>query len=58
MEAGLAEPGLWHEWRTACLVLQFCSPQGGKRGGGEALLPMAGADCPKLVTILAIPVLF
>lgn len=54
MEAGPAEPGLWHAWRRACLVLQFCSPQGGKKGG-EALLSMAGADYPKLVTILATP---
>ena len=57
MEAGTAEPGPWHAWRRACLLIWLCSPQGRERGGGFALesrcsLPQAsdhsGRLCPPL----------
>lgn len=58
MEAGPAEPGPWHAWRRACLVIQLCSPQGRERGGGgfagegRCWLPQAGDRsghlCPPL----------
>lgn len=50
---GRREPGPWHAWRKACLVFQLCSPQGREEREEEALLGRAGAQLPKLVTVLA-----